>query len=150
MPMAGMMNSGLIQAQGYRTVIDPYSGKEVIAMPAIPVDWAVIHVHEADHHGNSYIEGSLYEDLLLVGAARKVLVTCERLLDAPPARVDLPGFLVSYVVEMPGGARPTSCGHSYGYDQEYLLEYLQAAVSEATVSDFIRQRIMAGGDSFDS
>jgi len=150
MPMAGMLNSDLIQTQGYKTVADPYTGREVVAMPAIRADWAIIHVHEADLEGNSLINGSLFEDLLLVAAADKVLVTCEKLLLVPPARVDLPGFLVTSVVEVPGGAKPSSCGQDYPYDLEYLQAYLKAAAAEDTLAEFLRSRILEGGAGIDS
>lgn len=150
MPMAGMLNSDLLQAQGYRTVADPYTGQEVVAMPAIRTDWAIIHVHEADLEGNSSVNGSMFEDLLLVSAADKVLVTCEKLLPVPPARVDLPGFLVTSVVEVPGGARPSSCGPDYSYDLEYLQAYLKAAAAEDTLAEFLRSRILKGGGGIES
>lgn len=150
MPMAGMLNSDLLQAQGYKTVADPYTGQEVVAMPALRTDWTVIHVHEADPEGNSAIESSAFEDLLMVAAADKVLVTCERLLPAPPARVDLPGFLVTSVVEAPGGAKPSSCGPDYSYDLEFLLDYLKAAAAEDTMAEFLSSRIFGRGWGHDS
>lgn len=142
MPVAGIKNSGLIDAQGFKLVADPYTGEQYVAVRAIKPDWAIIHAHEADKSGNLRIFGSKFEDILLAGASKNVLVTCERvvsseLFKSDPGRTDLPGFLVTAVVEAPGGAFPCSCGSEYSYDKEYLMEYMRAAGSEELYRDFI-------------
>lgn len=154
MPLAGLKNSGLPGAQGFKLVSDPYTGEEYVAVKAIKPDWAVIHVHEADETGNARIEGSKFEDVLLAKAAKKVLVTCERLVSselftAEPERTDLPGFLVTTVVQAPGGAHPCSCGNLYDYDRDYLLNYLKAAGSDESYRDFISRNIPGKGGTAD-
>ena len=48
---------------------DPYTGEEVVAIPAIQPDVAIIHVQEADEFGNARIVGTLFEDVLMAQAA---------------------------------------------------------------------------------
>src|SRR5438874_3179129 len=62
LPIAGMLNSDLMQARSFKTVIDPYSGEELAAVQAIRPDVAILHVQEADEEGNGRIYGSVYED----------------------------------------------------------------------------------------
>src|SRR5919202_653630 len=81
MPVNAFSLSDVPLAQGYRKVADPYSEEEVYAVPAIQPDVAIIHVHEADAEGNARIFGSLFEDVLIVTAARRVILTTEVVVD---------------------------------------------------------------------
>ncbi len=131
LPIAGMLTSDLMQARSFKTVTDPYTGREFAAIPAIRPDVALIHVHEADVEGNGRIYGSVYEDDLMARAARRVILTCERLISAEemaqqPELTIIPGLQVSHVIEVPRGAHPCSCGDLYSYDHDYLAEYIAA------------------------
>ncbi|MDE3074885.1 MAG: CoA transferase subunit A, partial [Chloroflexota bacterium] len=84
MPLAGLAGSDLPKASGFAVVADPYGGKEVVVIPAIRPDVALIHVQEADERGNLRIFGSPYEDVLLAKASRRVIATAERIV--PPDR----------------------------------------------------------------
>src|SRR5215469_3830693 len=124
MPFAGMAGSDLPQASGFARLQDPYGGGEVLVIPAIRPDVALIHVQAADEDGNLRILGSPYEDLLLAKASRRVIATAERIAPrheflAQPELTALPGFLVDMVVEAPRGAWPTSCAGHYDYDREF-------------------------------
>src|SRR5918992_5948170 len=99
MPVAGMVGSDVLAARGFRTVVDPYSGAEVVAAPALIPDVAIVHVHEADVEGNARIVGTRFEDVLMVQAARHVILTAERIVDgatfeAAPETVAIAGFMV--------------------------------------------------------
>jgi len=78
MPLAGMDGSDLPAARGFRRVTDPYTGREVVAIPAIAPDVAIVHVQEADAEGNAAIAGTLFEDPLMAQAARRVIVSSPR------------------------------------------------------------------------
>jgi glutaconate CoA-transferase, subunit A len=132
MPAAGFDGSDLPAARGFRRVADPYTGVEVVAIPPIRPDVALIHVPEADSTGNARILGTRFEDEILLRAARTVIVTTERIVPADdlarqPELTAVPGFLVSAVVEAPGGAWPGSCYPLYDYDPAAVRDYLAAA-----------------------
>ena len=57
-PVAGVFGSDLARVNNWKTVTDPYSGKEVYAIPAIRPDIAVIHVNEVDEFGNARLYGT--------------------------------------------------------------------------------------------
>ncbi len=129
LPIAGFQGSGLPGARGFKTVIDPYSGAEILTVPRIQPDWAVLHVPLADAQGNARIEGTEFEDVLMSRAARGVIVTAERLaepgeLEQRPELQKIPGFLVSAVALVPGGAWPGSCYPLYDYDPAAVRDYL--------------------------
>jgi len=131
LPIAGILNSDLMQASGFKTVTDPYSGEELAAVQALRPDVAIIHVQEADEQGNGRIYGTVFEDDLMARAARRVILTCERLVSAEetahtPELTTIAGMLVSHVVVVPQGAHPCSCGDLYSYDYDYLARYVEA------------------------
>ncbi len=147
MPVAGLINSECRNANNLRPVRDPYSGQELLAVPPIIPDVAIIHVHEADPNGNARILGALFDDQLLANAARSVIVTCERIVN--PARLSglpemtrIPGYLVDAVVHVPRGAWPGSCAGSYALDEAYLQIYHTATSDPATFQAFIANHIL--------
>jgi glutaconate CoA-transferase subunit A len=151
MPLNGLQGSDLVALRGFARVRDPYAGGDaagdVVVVPAITPDVALIHVQEADADGNARIIGPVYEDTLMARAARRVIVTAERIVDrsalaAEPERTSIPGFLVEAVVASANGAWPTSCAGRYGYDEVLLRDFVAAAADPARLRDFIDSRIL--------
>ncbi|MFT4041468.1 MAG: CoA-transferase, partial [Thermomicrobiales bacterium] len=148
MPVAGLTGSQLPAARGFAAVRDPYSEAEVYVIPALMPDVALIHVQEADAEGNGRIIGTRFEDVLMAQAARRVILTAERIADgasfaANPESVAIPGFLVDAVVEVPGGAWPFSCTPAYTWDAEYLGRWVQVARDPEAARAFIEAYIVA-------
>jgi glutaconate CoA-transferase subunit A len=148
MPVAGLDGSDLPAARGFRRLADPYSDTQVYVVPALPPDLAIIHVQEADVHGNGRIIGTRFEDVLMAQAARRVILTAERIIDGVafaemPETVAIPSFLVDAVVAAPGGAWPFSCAPLYDYDADYLAAWVSAARDAATATRFIDERVLA-------
>lgn len=106
-----------------KRIIDPYSGEELMAFPAIHPDVAVIHALQADLDGNALIgkNKGIDEDLAL--AADYVIVTAEEIIQELD-HADLVAPFVHAVVLAPHGASPTSCHPYYPVDGEALLEYV--------------------------
>lgn len=126
---------------GIRTVHSPYptengeDGEELVAMPALHLDVAFVHLNRADPHGNAaYLGPDPYFDDLFCLAAEYRVVSCERVLptadlvaSAPPQALLLNRMMVDAVVEAPGGAGFTSCVPDYGRDEAAQREYAEAA-----------------------
>ncbi|GAC1445276.1 MAG: CoA transferase subunit A [Chloroflexota bacterium] len=133
MPIAGMSGSDIVPGR-FLPVENPYGEGEVITVPAILPDWAILHVQQADTQGNARIIGSHFEDVLMSKAARHVLITCEEIVDGEdfaraPGLTVIPGFQVDALCEVPRGAWPCSCAGYYGVDEEFLHEYYAAAAN---------------------
>ncbi|HVA88926.1 MAG TPA: CoA-transferase, partial [Chloroflexota bacterium] len=131
MPLAGMTGTDLVPGR-FHAVANPYGEGEVITIPAIQPDWAIVHVQEADSEGNARILGTTFEDALIARAARHVLVTCERLVSGAelarqPELTTIAGFQVEAVVEAPGGAWPASCAGYYDIDEAAIARYYELA-----------------------
>jgi len=132
-PVAGVHGSDLPRLNGWKTITDPYgSGREVYVIPAIRPDVAVIHASATDESGNARVLGSPFWDHPLTRAAKRVLVTAERLvpsetLAAQPELTLVPGFMVEAAAVVRGGAWPGSMHPDYGIDYPAVERYLQDA-----------------------
>ena len=148
MPIAGMFGSDLLEARGFKTIVDPYTSSPVVVIPALRPDVAILHVQEADRFGNARIAGTLFEDVLMAKAAVRVIVTAERIVDgaafeARPDAVAIAGFLVDAVVEAPGGAWPCGCGEEYEADLDFLTAYVAASRRAESLTAFVDERILS-------
>jgi glutaconate CoA-transferase subunit A len=125
--------SDIVEALGLKTVRDPYGDEELLALPATPLDFAVIQVERADEDG--YVELPDVPDLVwdydyLIGRVAATTIVCAEEIAPPrdPARVALVGHEVSFVVEAPGGAWPTGLHPRYEPDVDHIVHtYLPAA-----------------------
>lgn len=139
----------------FRTIRSPYDdGETLLAMPAIPLDLALIHVSRADRRGNTQTDGpDPYFDELFARAAERTIVTteeiCDRLDHAHPdkARSNLfERYLVSGVVHAPLGAHPTTAHDAYGWDMGHLKAYAATAAEEGGWARYVAEFI-AGGEA---
>jgi glutaconate CoA-transferase subunit A len=125
MPGLGWIGTDLPRLRpDVRKVIDPYSGEELMAYPAIQPDVAVIHAIQADHDGNAIIGNNKGVDVELSLTAKTVIITAEELVPEL-SQVDLVGPSVDAIVLAKGGAAPTSCHPLYPLDTEAILKYAE-------------------------
>ena len=136
---AGLGSDVMLNNPELRTVTSPYDdGEELLAMPAIRLDVALVHMNRADMFGNcQYLGPDIYFDDLYCLAAQKRYVSCERIVETsellkagPPQSLKINRMMVDGVVEIPGGAGFTSCVPDYGRDEQALRAYVDAARSE--------------------
>ena len=125
LPSRAALGSDLVADRGLLEVTDPYTGVEYLAIPALAPDLALIHAWRADEAGNVQQpwppEHLADVDVLMARAARRVVVTVERIVPAEEIAADaqrtvLFGFEVDAVIEAPGGAAPTGSAPDYGAD----------------------------------
>lgn len=145
LPSRAGLGSGVTRVNpGLRTVKDPYAGEELLAVPALHLDAALVHLNRADAAGNAqYLGPDLYFDDLFCMAAERAYVSCERIVptaefttDAPVSTLRVPRWMVSGVVEAPNGAHFTSCVPDYGRDEDFQREYVAAAPDPARWAEF--------------
>lgn len=115
----------------YRLMTCPFTGEELLLVPALEPDVALIHAQYGDEKGNLVIQGPPVADLLFARASKLVLATVEKIvttqdLQGMPGAV-LPYFYVAAICETPMGAHPTACYPFYGYDRPHTTLYHAAA-----------------------
>ncbi len=115
----------------YKTIQCPYSGEDVLVVPPLTPDVAILHAQYADSHGNLRIEGPPVVDLLFAQASKKVLATVEKIVTNEELQqlggANIPYFYVTNFAEVPMGAHPTACYPFYAYDREHTKLYMSAA-----------------------
>ncbi len=121
---------------GLRTVTSPYEdGEELVAVPALRMDAALVHMNRADRFGNGqYLGPDPYFDDLFCEASDTAYVSCERIVDsgeltahAAPQTMLVSRHAVTGVTETPHGAHFTSCVPDYGRDEPFQQAYATAA-----------------------
>ncbi len=119
-----------------RTVVSPYpDGEELVAMPALRLDAALVHVNRADAAGSGQILGpDPFFDELFLGAAHRRFLTTEEIVDTdrlasegPLQTMCISRLLTDGVVTTPGGAHFTACVPDYGRDEDFQRAYVEAA-----------------------
>ncbi|MBT8369900.1 MAG: CoA transferase subunit A [Deltaproteobacteria bacterium] len=126
----------------------------LVLVPAINPDVTMIHVQQADPHGNCHIHGLTFADVEQAKAAKRVIVTCEELVTSDRIRSQsdqnqIPSFCVDAVVPIPFGAYPTACFHHYDYDPIHLNTYKQAAQDDDRYLAYL-QKYVIGLDNHDA
>jgi glutaconate CoA-transferase subunit A len=128
-----------------RTVRSPYGDEELVAVPALKLDAALVHLNRADAAGNAQFLGpDPYFDDLYCMAAERAYVSCERIVPteeltarAAVQTVKVQRWMVRGVVEAPNGAHFTSCDPDYGRDEDFQREYAKAAADPTTWKEFV-------------
>jgi len=126
----------------YRKVTDPYSGKDVVVVPAIKPDVSIIHVQRCDQNGNAQIWGIIGEQKEAAFAADRVILTSEEIVPeevirSDPNRTLIPGFIVDAVCEVPYCSHPSYTQGYYDRDNAFYLEWDKISQSIDTVKAWL-------------
>jgi glutaconate CoA-transferase subunit A len=140
LPVRAGLGSDVMRVNpGLRTVTSPYEDAETfVAVPALRLDAALVHVNRADRQGNGqYLGPDPYFDDLFCQAADTAYVSCERIVDtaeltkeAPPQSLLISRLDVTGVVEAPGGAHFTSCAPDHARDEAFQKHYARTPWAE--------------------
>lgn len=145
---AGLGSSVADRTAKLRTVRSPYDdGEELIAMPALTLDAAIIHMHRADASGNGQCLGpDLYFDDLFCMAAKRRYMSCERLVETREFSSEgsihtlrINRMMVDGVVHAPFGAHFTECLPDYGRDEAFQQLYAATAKDPSALAKFVER-----------
>lgn len=146
LPIRAGLGSGVLEVNPeLRTIRSPYGdpfglGEELVAVPALRLDAALVHMNRADAAGNAQYLGPdpYFDDLFCLAAARAYL-SCEKIvprLDGPPQTMLLNRAMVDGVAHTPNGAHFTSCVPDYGRDETFQARYAKAAAGPVPWKEF--------------
>jgi len=141
------------------TVTSPYPApgggyETLIAMPALRLDAAFVHMNLGDAQGNAAYTGidPYFDDLYLMAAERRylsveqVVPTDELVKAVPPQALLINRMMVDSVVEAPNGAHFTTAAPDYGRDEKFQRHYAEAAASNETWQQFV-QTYLSGSEA---
>jgi glutaconate CoA-transferase subunit A len=159
LPMrAGLGSDVLVNNPWIKTVESPYDEgrghEELVAVPALRLDVALVHLNRADRHGNAtYLGPDPYFDDLFAMAAERTYLSVEQVVDTAGLTVDTPvqrlllsRMLVDGVVETPHGAHFTTCAPDYERDEPFQRAYAKAASGSDEDWAAFEQRFLAGDE----
>jgi glutaconate CoA-transferase subunit A len=159
LPMrAGLGSDVLVHNKDLELVTSPYPDEngdheQLVAVPALRLDVALVHLNRADAHGNAtYLGPDPYFDDLFCMAADQAFVSCEQVVDTAGLTVDTPyqrvllnRMMVTGVVETPNGAHFTTCTPDYERDEAFQRHYASAAKDPEAWAAF-KERFLSGDE----
>lgn len=153
LPQRSMLGTDTFRFSAAQTIQCPFTGETLVAMPALYPDVAIIHVHESDRFGNCRIRGTSVADLELARAAKRLIISCERLIDESEIRMNptatvIPYFCVDAVCEVPFGSYPGNMPYEYFSDEVHLKEWLAVEEDPASCLAFY-ERLLFSTKDFD-
>ena len=151
LPVRGVKGTGIEQMHPeYARVTCPFTGDELVVVPPLRPDVALLHAPIGDARGNLHLDQPYVLDVRFAMASRRVVATVDRLVsteEVAAAGVTIPAHTVAAVVEAPFGAHPSSCYPGYAYDRPHLAAYLEAAGS-GDVTAYLDTYVHAGEDAY--
>jgi glutaconate CoA-transferase subunit A len=153
LPARTMLGTDTFRMSAAKVVECPFTGEKLVALPALSPDVAAIHVHEADRFGNCRIRGTTVADLELARAAKRVIITCERLIPhdeirRDPSRTAIPFLCVDAVCEVPCGSYPGNMPYEYFSDEIHLRQWMEAEKDLDALRRFLDEYIYGVPDFF--
>ena len=129
LPAHSVLGTDTMKHSAARKIVCPFTEEPMVAVPALYPDLAVIHVHESDPFGNCRIEGISVADLDVARSAKRLIITCERVISndeirSNPTRTAIPYYCVDAVCEVPLGSYPGNMPYEYYSDEEHIRQWL--------------------------
>ena len=135
----------------------PMSGKQMWAIPAANVDFAIIHAYASDVYGNIRRQDRTLQchelSLDVARGSDRNIVTVERIIDeeemiATSDRTLIPAFKTESVCHVPGGSHPTLTMSVAPQDDEFFQIYVDASANQETFNAFL-DKFIRGTSNFE-
>ena len=147
LPTKTVKGSDFGRGAQFKRVNCPFTGEELLAVRAIRPDVAVLHVQRADKEGNAHVWGNFGVTREAALAAKKVILTCEEIVDhevilSDPNRTVIPGFVVSSVVHEPLGSHPSPTQGYSRRDDDFYFEYHKATRTREGFEHWLQKYVL--------
>lgn len=151
LPTRTIKGSGFVKAKQFKQVHCPFTGEKLVAVRALQPDVAILHVQRADRDGNAHVWGNYGVMREAALAAKKVILTCEEIVDhevilGDPNRTLIPGFAVSSVAHEPFGSFPSPTQGYARRDDDFYFEYHRATRTREGFEQWLQKWILGLGD----
>jgi glutaconate CoA-transferase subunit A len=128
----------------YRRIMDPYTSKEVVVVPPLTPDVAIVHVQRADKFGNAQIWGILGEQKEAAFASKHVIITAEEIVEeevirSDPNRTIIPSIIVDAVCHVPYAAHPSYTQGYYDRDNPFYLRWDEISQSSESIQSWLNE-----------
>jgi glutaconate CoA-transferase, subunit A len=148
--MRGYRGTDLIEHTRVAPVTCPFTGEELMAVPALTPDVAIIHAQEADRAGNVQLWGIPGVQKEAVLAAKRSLVTVERIVDElepRPGSVQIPAWVIDAVAAAPGGSRPSYSLDITERDNDFYRDWDSISRDREQFMSWMHEHVLTNGSS---
>lgn len=142
---------GFLGEDKYRIIECPYTGKEVVTVPAANPDVCIVHVQRADKFGNAQYWGAIGSVPAAALASKRIIITCEEIVDteiirSSPHHTIIPAFRADAVIEVPWGAHPTEVVGHYNQDRLMWGLFAMAAANGDSMKEWMEEWVFGCRD----
>ncbi len=125
-----------------KRIPDPDDGKDVIVVPALTPDVAIVHVQRADANGDAHLWGIIGEQKEAAFASRTVILTAEEIVDeavirSDPNRTLIPAMVVDAVCQIPHACHPSYAQGYYDRDNDFYLQWDKVSQTAEAVKSWL-------------
>ena len=150
LPMRYLGGTDSFRQSAAKLVKDPFTGDNIVLVPALNPDVALIHVNQADCYGNARVFGPGIAPRETAMSSKRLIITAEEIISADeirrdPGRTTIPHYLVDAVVHAPFGAYPGSMPGLYTADREHLMGF-GALQIQGKVAEYLDRWVFAFPD----
>jgi glutaconate CoA-transferase, subunit A len=151
LPTRTVKGSDFRHGPQFAAVRCPFTGEELLGVRAIRPDVAILHVQRSDKEGNTHAWGNFGVMREAALAAKKVILTCEQIVDhdlilGDPNRTVIPGFVVSSVVHEPLGSHPSPTQGYARRDDGFYFEYHKETRSREGFQQWLKKWVFGVKD----
>ena len=144
--LRGYAGTDLVKHTTVRFVECPFTGERLAAVAALRPDVTIVHAQEADGDGNVQFWGIPGVQKEAVLAARRSLVTVERIVDRllpRPGAVVIPGWAFELVACAPGGSQPSYSQGITERDNDFYRAWDEISRDRARFSAWMDQHVLS-------
>ncbi len=148
--MRGYRGTDLAALSRVAPITCPFTGELLTAVPALRPDVAIVHAQEADREGNVQLWGIPGVQKEAVLAARRSLVTVERIveeLQPQPSSIVIPGWVIDAVAVAPGGSRPSYSLGITDRDNDFYRFWDELSRDRDAFTAWMREHVLARGEA---
>jgi glutaconate CoA-transferase subunit A len=145
--MRGYVGTDLLPRTRAKAIACPFTGEEVMAVPALRPDVTIIHAQEADRRGNVQLWGIPGVQKEAVLAAERSLVTVERIVDRLPPRpgaVKIPSWVIDVVARAPAGSRPSYALGITRRDNRFYRDWDRVSRDRVLFRAWMHEHVLGG------
>jgi glutaconate CoA-transferase subunit A len=144
--MRGYAGTDLVAHTQVKPIICPFTGEELAAVPALRPDVAIVHAQESDGAGNVQLWGIPGVQKEAVLAAKRSLVTVERIVDRlepRPGGLVIPHWVIDVVAEAPGGSRPSYSLDITERDNDFYKFWDEVSRDRQAFTAWMREHVLS-------
>jgi glutaconate CoA-transferase subunit A len=145
--LRGYLGTDLMARTRVEPITCPFTGEQLVAVPALNPDVAIVHAQEADPAGNVQLWGIPGVQKEAVLAASRSLVTVERVVDElvpRPGGTVIPGWVIDIVSEVPGGSQPSYSHGITDRDNDFYRTWDRLSRDRETFTAWMTEHVLGG------